>query len=104
MIGYCKDGKYMALVYEYMSEGTLREHISGMYLSCCSRSIRRVHCKTSSSGSFDSPHDISPFCVLFLFAGKRNNGRYLTWRERLRIALESAQGNYFKIVILFREV
>ncbi|XP_052156181.1 putative leucine-rich repeat receptor-like protein kinase At2g19210 [Oryza glaberrima] len=52
MIGYCKDGKYMALVYEYMSEGTLREHISG----------------------------------------KRNNGRYLTWRERLRIALESAQG------------
>uniref|UniRef100_A0A0E0A1U5 non-specific serine/threonine protein kinase n=1 Tax=Oryza glumipatula TaxID=40148 RepID=A0A0E0A1U5_9ORYZ len=52
MIGYCKDGEYMALVYEYMSEGTLQEHISG----------------------------------------KRNNGRYLTWRERLRIALESAQG------------
>ncbi|KAF0927292.1 hypothetical protein E2562_031495 [Oryza meyeriana var. granulata] len=52
MIGYCKDGEYMALVYEYMSEGTLQEHI----------------------------------------AGKNNNGRYLTWRERLRIALESAQG------------
>jgi serine/threonine protein kinase len=29
MIGYCKDGDYMALVYEYMSEGTLQEHIAG---------------------------------------------------------------------------
>ncbi|CAN6359868.1 unnamed protein product [Urochloa humidicola] len=28
MIGYCKDGEYMALVYEYMSEGTLQEHIA----------------------------------------------------------------------------
>jgi hypothetical protein len=32
MIGYCKDGEYMALVYEYMSEGTLREHIAGRCL------------------------------------------------------------------------
>jgi serine/threonine protein kinase len=31
MIGYCKDGEYMALVYEYMSEGTLQEHIDGIY-------------------------------------------------------------------------
>ena len=30
MIGYCKDGEYMALVYEYMAQGTLREHIAGM--------------------------------------------------------------------------
>ncbi|CAM0954469.1 unnamed protein product [Alopecurus aequalis] len=29
MIGYCKDGEYMALVYMYMSEGTLQEHIEG---------------------------------------------------------------------------
>ncbi|CAL4908531.1 unnamed protein product [Urochloa decumbens] len=47
MIGYCKDREYMALVYEYMSEGTLQEHIAG---------------------------------------------KHLTWRQRLRIALESAQG------------
>ncbi|CAL4902165.1 unnamed protein product [Urochloa decumbens] len=47
MIGYCKDGEYMALVYEYMSEGTLQEHIAG---------------------------------------------KNLTWRQRLRIAVESAQG------------
>ncbi|CAL4990387.1 unnamed protein product [Urochloa decumbens] len=52
MVGYCKDGEHMALVYEYMAEGTLQEHIAG------------------------SDHD----------------ERCLTWRQRLRIALESAQG------------
>ncbi|GJN14993.1 hypothetical protein PR202_gb01877 [Eleusine coracana subsp. coracana] len=52
MIGYCKDGDYMALVYEYMSEGTLQESIEG-------------------SGQ---------------------SGRFLNWRQRLKIALESAQG------------
>uniref|UniRef100_N1QVW2 Putative LRR receptor-like serine/threonine-protein kinase n=1 Tax=Aegilops tauschii TaxID=37682 RepID=N1QVW2_AEGTA len=30
MIGYCKDGEQMALVYEYMPEGTLQEHIAGL--------------------------------------------------------------------------
>ncbi|RLN29043.1 putative leucine-rich repeat receptor-like protein kinase [Panicum miliaceum] len=52
MIGYCKDGEYMALVYEYMSEGTLQEHIQG----------------------------------------NGRNGGHLSWAQRLRIALESAQG------------
>ncbi|CAN6350414.1 unnamed protein product [Urochloa humidicola] len=52
MIGYCNDGEYMALVYEYMSEGTLQEHISG----------------------------------------NGRNGGLLSWAQRLRIALESAQG------------
>ncbi|KAF8727330.1 hypothetical protein HU200_018932 [Digitaria exilis] len=52
MIGYCNDGEYMALVYEYMSEGTLQEHISG----------------------------------------KGPNGGFLSWAQRLKIALESAQG------------
>ncbi|KAJ1263726.1 hypothetical protein BS78_09G208200 [Paspalum vaginatum] len=52
MIGYCKDGQYMALVYEYMSEGALLERL----------------------------------------AGNDRNGRYLTWWQRLRIALDSAQG------------
>uniref|UniRef100_A0ACD5T8B7 Uncharacterized protein n=1 Tax=Avena sativa TaxID=4498 RepID=A0ACD5T8B7_AVESA len=52
MIGYCMDGEYMALVYEYMSEGTLQEHIEG----------------------------------------SNRNGACLSWPQRLRIALESAQG------------
>ncbi|VAH22185.1 unnamed protein product [Triticum turgidum subsp. durum] len=52
LIGYCKDREYMALVYEYMSEGALHEH------------LRR----------------------------RENNARCLTWRQSLRIALQSAQG------------
>lgn len=52
LIGYCKDREYMALVYEYMSEGALHGHLRG----------------------------------------RGNNSRCLTWRQRLRIALESAQG------------
>ncbi|KAJ8491853.1 hypothetical protein OPV22_013574 [Ensete ventricosum] len=29
MIGYCKDGDHLALVYEYMSQGTLKDHLRG---------------------------------------------------------------------------
>ncbi|XP_047045180.1 probable LRR receptor-like protein kinase At1g51890 [Lolium rigidum] len=52
MVGYCMDGEYMALIYEYMPEGTLQEHIEG----------------------------------------SNRNGACLSWPQRLRIALESAQG------------
>jgi serine/threonine protein kinase len=36
MIGYCKDGEYMALVYEHMSEGNLEDKLRG---SCESRQM-----------------------------------------------------------------
>ncbi|XP_047044152.1 probable LRR receptor-like protein kinase At1g51890 [Lolium rigidum] len=52
LIGYCKDREYMALVYEYMYEGALHEHLRA----------------------------------------RENTLRCLTWTQRLRIALESAQG------------
>ncbi|XBJ26826.1 hypothetical protein VPH35_004178 [Triticum aestivum] len=52
MVGYCKDGEYMALVYEHMSEGNLEDKLRG----------------------------------------KDSNSTSLTWRQRLRIAMESAQG------------
>ncbi|KAF6991229.1 hypothetical protein CFC21_008335 [Triticum aestivum] len=52
LIGYCKDGKYLALVYEHMSEGNLEDKLRG----------------------------------------KDSNVVPLAWRQRLRIALESAEG------------
>uniref|UniRef100_A0ACD5TEU1 Uncharacterized protein n=1 Tax=Avena sativa TaxID=4498 RepID=A0ACD5TEU1_AVESA len=52
LIGYCKDMEYMALVYEYMSEGALHDHLRG----------------------------------------RGNNSRCLLWKQRLCIALDSAQG------------
>lgn len=32
LIGYCKDRDSLALVYEYMSQGTLRDHLQGLEL------------------------------------------------------------------------
>ncbi|XBI81323.1 hypothetical protein VPH35_090253 [Triticum aestivum] len=52
LIGYCKDGEYMALVYEHMSNGNLADKLRG----------------------------------------RDRNGECLTWRQRLCIASESAQG------------
>ncbi|GJN14998.1 hypothetical protein PR202_gb01882 [Eleusine coracana subsp. coracana] len=52
LIGYCKDGNHLALVYEHMSQGSLEQKLRG---------------KDQNAGS-------------------------LTWRQRLYIALESAQG------------
>ncbi|XP_038986306.1 senescence-induced receptor-like serine/threonine-protein kinase isoform X2 [Phoenix dactylifera] len=52
LVGYCKDENSLALVYEYMAQGSLQEHLAG---------------KTSKPGA-------------------------LHWIERLRIALEAAQG------------
>ncbi|KAJ4806874.1 Leucine-rich repeat protein kinase family protein [Rhynchospora pubera] len=49
LLGYSMDGDCMALVYEYMPEGTLQDKL-------------------------------------------RDNGRSLTWKQRLRVAWESAQG------------
>ncbi|XP_048568123.1 putative leucine-rich repeat receptor-like serine/threonine-protein kinase At2g19230 [Triticum urartu] len=52
LVGHCKDGQHSALVYEYMSEGTLQEKLREK-----------------------SPNSVP-----------------LTWRQRLRISLDSAQG------------
>ncbi|KAJ3670932.1 hypothetical protein LUZ60_008358 [Juncus effusus] len=52
LVGYCKDGEFWALVFEFMSEGTLQDQLRG----------------------------------------RASVARPLTWRQRIRIALESAQG------------
>ncbi|WOK91454.1 hypothetical protein Cni_G00145 [Canna indica] len=35
LVGYCMEGDYLALVYEYMSQGTLQDHITGKTHSFC---------------------------------------------------------------------
>ncbi|WOL14609.1 hypothetical protein Cni_G23389 [Canna indica] len=52
MVGYCKDMEYQAVVFEYMSQGTLQDHLQG----------------------------------------KMHNSGTLSWRQRLHIAVDAAQG------------
>ncbi|XP_073007664.1 receptor-like protein kinase At3g21340 isoform X2 [Typha latifolia] len=52
LVGFCNDGEHMALVYEYLPQGSLHDHLRG----------------------------------------KIGLTRPLSWRERLQIALEAAQG------------
>lgn len=52
MVGYCKDEPYLALVYEFMAQGTLQDHLRG----------------------------------------RAGGGRALSWRQRLQIAVQAAQG------------
>jgi hypothetical protein len=39
MIGYCKDGEYLALLYEHMSEGNLEDKLRGVLLVVWSTEI-----------------------------------------------------------------
>ncbi|KAG6501625.1 hypothetical protein ZIOFF_041508 [Zingiber officinale] len=52
LIGYCKDGNHLGLVYEYIARGSLRDHLSE----------------------------------------NTTTAKTLSWRQRLQIALEAAQG------------
>ncbi|KAG6526605.1 hypothetical protein ZIOFF_016597 [Zingiber officinale] len=52
LVGYCNEVNHLALVYEFMSQGTLQDHLRG----------------------------------------RANNDRALSWRQRLHIAIDAAQG------------
>ncbi|KAG6526595.1 hypothetical protein ZIOFF_016587 [Zingiber officinale] len=52
LVGYCNEVNHLALVYEFMSQGTLQDHLQG----------------------------------------RANNARALSWRQRLHMAIDAAQG------------
>ncbi|XP_057733753.1 LRR receptor-like serine/threonine-protein kinase IOS1 [Arachis stenosperma] len=69
LIGYCNEEKNKALIYEYMANGDLDEHL----------------------------------------LGKKSNPKFLTWEDRLRIAVDAAQGLEYlhhgcKPLIIHRDV
>ncbi|CAN6997898.1 unnamed protein product [Brassica rapa subsp. trilocularis] len=69
LVGYCDDGDNLALIYEYMANGDLRENMSG---------------KRFGRKRYSSKHS-KPI------TGKRG-GNVLTWENRMQIAVEAAQG------------
>ncbi|XP_047044151.1 putative leucine-rich repeat receptor-like protein kinase At2g19210 [Lolium rigidum] len=57
LIGYCKDREYMALVYEYMSEGALHEHLRGKENSMrCLTWGQRLHIALESAQGLEYLH------------------------------------------------
>ncbi|CAM0907929.1 unnamed protein product [Alopecurus aequalis] len=57
MIGYCMEGEHMALVYEFMSEGTLQEHISGRdHNGVCLRWKKRLQIAVESAQGLEYLH------------------------------------------------
>lgn len=75
LIGYCADGKHRFLVYEYMHNGNLQDHLNG--LSCSTQNL---------------PDLITSYitCNQSLILGMRE--RKMDWPQRLRVALGAAKG------------
>ncbi|XP_074573921.1 putative LRR receptor-like serine/threonine-protein kinase At1g05700 [Curcuma longa] len=57
MVGYCKDGNYMGLVYEYMAQGTVRDHLKGRAQNVASLSWQqRLHIAIESAQGLEYLH------------------------------------------------
>ncbi|URE47890.1 receptor-like serine threonine-protein kinase [Musa troglodytarum] len=90
LIGYCRDSNQLGLVYEYAARGSLRDHLSDAF---------RIFSALSASSS---PHRSVQHNILELIlryaelrdhlSDKTGNSQTLSWRERIRIAVEAAQG------------
>ncbi|PON36235.1 Mitogen-activated protein kinase kinase kinase [Parasponia andersonii] len=79
LIGYCNEGEHVGLIYEYMANGNLETHLSGF-----------------TESQYLTYHSEKSFYVL-------------TWEERLRIAIDAAQGleylhNGCKPAIIHRDI
>jgi len=73
LVGYCDDGDNLALIYEYMEKGDLRENMSGKHFNLV-ESISFHSLKHSKPGT--GKHSVN----------------VLSWETRMQIAVEAAQG------------
>ena len=83
LVGYCDKGNDLALIYEFMENGNLKEHLSGKKLEYDAKFFQ-LHAK-----GFKNLYWF--LSMLWILAGKRG-GPVLNWPGRLKIAIESALG------------
>uniref|UniRef100_A0A9I9DW16 non-specific serine/threonine protein kinase n=1 Tax=Cucumis melo TaxID=3656 RepID=A0A9I9DW16_CUCME len=84
LIGYCDEAENKALIYEFMANGNLRKHLSGV-------------------------HILMQFMIPIHWSFKNSSTTVLSWKQRLQIALDAAQGleylhNCCKPPILHRDM
>ncbi|URE13391.1 receptor-like protein kinase [Musa troglodytarum] len=100
MIGYCIDGKHLALVYEYMSQGTLKEHLRGSTYTLRFMPhyyVRRHILINSAKKTISYLHSwidlsVESLTTRRVILAESRGDRPLSWEQRLRIALEASQG------------
>ncbi|KAM1462361.1 hypothetical protein ACFXTO_047413 [Malus domestica] len=88
LVGYCTDGTNTGLIYEYMFNGNLHEHLSDKLIAEKETTLKRnfnntlnnlkVHVKAYREIN-TRPHD--------------NRSNILSWADRLRIAIDAAHEN-----------
>ena len=80
LVGYCDEAENKALIYEFMSNGNLGNHLSGKLWFWLNRKI------------FPKMYVLDSLWWLFLFADTDSSAKVLSWMERLQIAVDAAQG------------
>lgn len=82
LIGYCNEAENMALIYEFMANGTLGDYLSGQFLFYLLLGTSLF----ADVGRGNTTH----LLVTLLNKGKKSY--VLSWEERLQISLDAAQG------------
>ncbi|KAL6655713.1 hypothetical protein ACP70R_006539 [Stipagrostis hirtigluma subsp. patula] len=107
LVGYCWEKDHLALVYEYMSEGSLCDHLRGLQRD----KDTSLFLMSSTPTTSEAIHNPKGSMDLNTSANVSKNGvvKSLNWGTRLRVLLEAAQGldylhNGCNLPIIHRDV
>lgn len=88
LLGYCKDGEHLGLVYEYMAEGNVEQRLRGWWFWPVT-AYTHVHMPIRPDVAWWVQNNSCGYV-----GGTTGQEAPLTWSQRLKIALDSARGTY----------